>query len=441
MDLNTYSAGGSVSSPHSRELVGGTLMLQHAYEQLKLAAKGALFHCYTALQQPFERPVRLRVYYPLDELGFEEVAHQRIRDRLAAGGDGDLAIDFGELEGAVPFLVLRTLPGQSARTWWNRSAPAPARLARLGVAVSASSRASTPAQRVELTLDRLFVDERADALVITLDALGEYPTRAEVRQMSRLVVRELVLGFPPECFDPARADEVGLERQESADVYRLGAILYELATGHHPYFRSDEDVADSVAELVNELGRRPQPPATGSARLDAVIMSALRLDPQRRPSLAELHRRLGAVSLGEEIGGGSATAGGQTAPRHGPRRGGVVLKVLGLAMLLLASSGATYYFTHQPPREVAIILTSDPPGMTFQRIDENGQTERLGPAPVLIEEQAVTAPIRLQPIYGDGTLGTVQTVRPDMLEAYDACRSLHVKFQGGRNGQQGALPD
>jgi serine/threonine-protein kinase len=87
-----------------------------------------------------------------------------------------------------------------------------------------------------------------------------------------------------------------------ADVYALGVILYEMATGHVP-FQADT----YMGVLTQHLYVRPTPPSelTPEPRdlggLEAVIMRALEKKPEDRfASMAELERELSRVMRPEE---------------------------------------------------------------------------------------------------------------------------------------------
>ena len=88
---------------------------------------------------------------------------------------------------------------------------------------------------------------------------------------------ELLLGF-----------EMDRERCREADIYALGASLYELVTGHPPF------LADTMEELRWKVTfEQPAAPRSGDGRLDEVILEALRKDPSSRPgSAGEMVERL-----------------------------------------------------------------------------------------------------------------------------------------------------
>ncbi|HEX7256297.1 MAG TPA: serine/threonine-protein kinase [Gaiellaceae bacterium] len=78
----------------------------------------------------------------------------------------------------------------------------------------------------------------------------------------------------------------------AADLYSLGAVLYELLAGRPPY------TFESLAELTVKQREGPPPPIPGvSPELEEVVVHCLRADPSERPpSAAALARELAQAS-------------------------------------------------------------------------------------------------------------------------------------------------
>ncbi len=109
------------------------------------------------------------------------------------------------------------------------------------------------------------------------------------------VLAEAAAGFsslspaytPPEQFEPSTYGEPG----RRTDVYRLGAVVYELLTGQPPY---DESGA-ALIDAVTDPDRTPDPPSEhtdlagthdGPEAVDELIQTALAVDPADRYATA-----------------------------------------------------------------------------------------------------------------------------------------------------------
>lgn len=86
-----------------------------------------------------------------------------------------------------------------------------------------------------------------------------------------------------------------VERPALVDVYRVGALIFSMATGQAPV---DGDSAPSVLYRIlrGEVSRAASTIAPSAAPLDAVIARAMALDPgDRYPSAAAMERDLSAA--------------------------------------------------------------------------------------------------------------------------------------------------
>jgi serine/threonine protein kinase len=112
---------------------------------------------------------------------------------------------------------------------------------------------------------------------------------ADVDSLDGVTQAGSMLGTPgymaPEQIDDAHV--VG----PAADVYSLGAILYEILAGESPHPRGNAAITSTVrGEIVGPAQRRPDrnvPP-----ELDALCMSALGSNAEKRPSVKQLAERI-----------------------------------------------------------------------------------------------------------------------------------------------------
>ena len=166
---------------------------------------------------------------------------------------------------------------------------------------------------------------------------------ARATEASRLTEIGTVLGTAA-YFAPEQA--AGGEVTAAADVYSLGAVLYELLTGRPPY------VFDSFAELaVKHLGQ-PITPARELApgvppELEDVVMRTLARLPQDRPASAAAFARQLALASPEPPTqplprpSGIVASDVRTAPSPGPvRYGGLNRRRLAVAAAVVAAAAA-----------------------------------------------------------------------------------------------------
>src|SRR5581483_8103375 len=126
--------------------------------------------------------------------------------------------------------------------------------------------------------------------------------KLQVRAQPDRTLQGVILGTPA-YMAPEQAAGKSEEITPAADVYALGAILYELLTGGPP-FR-----ADSVTELLAQVqARAPTPPGQLrhdlDASLEAICLKCLQKDPAARyGSAAVLAKDLGCFLAGRAIPG------------------------------------------------------------------------------------------------------------------------------------------
>jgi predicted ATPase len=211
----------------------------------------------------------------------------------------------GECQGQ-PFLVLEFVEGQTLRALVG-PCPDLARLLPLFRQVAEALRVAHAAGVVHRDLKPENLMVRPDGYVKVLD-FG----------LARLPRPPAGAGPPAVDTDPgaligtmgymspeqARAERAG----SASDIFSLGIVLYELATGRHP-FQAGAGISTLLAlaaePVVPPTPLNPEVPAP----LAALILQMLDMDPRRRPTAAEVE-----AVLADLTGGGAAPASGAAAP-------------------------------------------------------------------------------------------------------------------------------
>src|SRR5712691_7742329 len=105
------------------------------------------------------------------------------------------------------------------------------------------------------------------------------------------LTRHDVVCGTPQYMAPEQATGSGLD--ERCDLYAVGVILYQMATGHLPF-----DGQNSMEVLTKHVNERPIPPrqrqpdAPISEAMESLILRALEKDPMLRPQTAAEFREL-----------------------------------------------------------------------------------------------------------------------------------------------------
>jgi class 3 adenylate cyclase len=228
----------------------------------------------------------------LDESGLARV--RREAQAMARLGDHPNIVtvfDFGE-ESGTTFLVCQYMGGGSVEDLLTRSEGK-------GLGIDDSVRIATQIARAldhAHTRGVVHRDVKPGNVWLGDDGgakLGDFGL-AIALDRSRLTAEGMMLGTVA-YMAPEQA--LGRPPDARSDLYSLGAMLYEMLTGHPP-FLGDE----AVAVISQHIGTAPVRPAWHnqdvSPMLEALVLSLLAKDPEARPATAaEVVEQLAAASV------------------------------------------------------------------------------------------------------------------------------------------------
>ncbi|MBZ0236165.1 MAG: protein kinase, partial [Deltaproteobacteria bacterium] len=324
----SVSASSVLTSPVTREDLVGTMLLGR-YSVTRKIGQGGMGAVYEATHTLIGKRVAVKVL--LDKYARKEQVVARLEQeaRLASSIGHEHIIDitdFGTTEDGRTFVVMEFLEGESLAELLAREGPLPeARIVDIAFQVASALGAAHDKGIVhrDVKPENVFLLRRKDrdfAKVVDFGISKSLRSSdAGEDDSPRLTQTGMVLGTPlymsPE---QARGDE---DLDHRIDIYALGVIMYELATGRVPF--TGTNYLSIISQVLNDT---PKPPRTYrpelSDELEAVILKALEKDrEQRYQSTAEM---LADLSVLADDPTHSTQRARITGPRrYAPKKGGL----------------------------------------------------------------------------------------------------------------------
>ncbi|WP_069735082.1 serine/threonine-protein kinase [Streptomyces sp. EN27] len=283
-----------------------TRLIQSRYRLLELIGRGGMGEVWRALDEALGRQVAVKCLKPLGphhDQDFTRVLRERFRReaRVAASLQHrgvTVVHDFGEYEGVL-YLVMELLDGQNLSQLLeeNQQHPLPVEHVVDIAEQVADALGYTHRQGiVHRDLKPANIMRLTDGTVKICD-FGIARLGHDISMTSRLTTTGLAMGTP-HYMSPEQIS--GKEVDHRSDLYSLGCVLYEIATGVPPF-----DQEDAWAVLVGHRDTPPEPLRTHRAELpgffDRVVLDLLAKAPEERPvDAGDLRRRIVLGRTGEQ---------------------------------------------------------------------------------------------------------------------------------------------
>jgi len=260
--------------------------------------RGSMGTVFKASDPMIERTVAVKTINALQiQDGGVEPRRRFLREAKAAGRLSHPCIvtiyDVGEFEDTA-YIVMELLEGRSLKDILDRGEGIPLATAAQIVLQTADAIGFAHRQGV------VHRDIKPGNLMLTKQGLVKITDFgiARIDQMSR--TRTGVVIGSPRYMSPEQVS--GRKADGRSDVFSLGIVLYELATGVAPFDAARPE--DFLTLMQNIVSKQPEPPSRVNpavpASLDAIVARALRKNPEERYAKAEeLGEALRAVLQGD----------------------------------------------------------------------------------------------------------------------------------------------
>jgi serine/threonine protein kinase/tetratricopeptide (TPR) repeat protein len=268
-------------------------------------------------------------------------------------------VDFGHLEDQRPFLVMQYIAGRSLRALIPQGGMP---LERVADIVRQAARALTAAHEVgvchrDLKPENIMVQIRTGEEQVKLIDFGIASVRDSDAESTPTKVAGTGVYMAPEQFWG--------ESSPASDIYQLGVVAYEMATGIVPFGKSAPDgllQQKMKAPRVPPKDLRPDLPA---AAQDAILRALLPDPHERYPRARDFGDALAAALLGgpvEDVGAGQTAISTEpltSPPIRGDARRHSRLRMLAAAVALAAlvlAVGAVFRILKPPASDSVAVL-------------------------------------------------------------------------------------
>jgi len=274
--------------------------LAPSYQVIRPLGKGGMGTVFLAREPSLKRLVAVKVLSP--ELAQDEEAHVRFEREAqsvaALAHPGVVGIyGVGQLPDRTPYFVMQYVAGRSLAERIEADGALPIAEARRIVAEVASALAAAHAKGIihrDIKPANVLQDEASGRVLVSDFGLAAVEAPSPEQADMRLTQTGMRVGTP-QYMSPEQL--IAEQVTERTDIYALGLLAYELATGKGPFAASTpgELIAAHLRDVPPRLMAKR---ADADPELDALVAACLEKDPSKRPSAQDIADRLAPRGVG-----------------------------------------------------------------------------------------------------------------------------------------------
>ena len=269
--------------------------LRNRYEVKELVGEGSTATVYKAVDQRLGREVALKVLLP----NVRDTVRKRFFQEATAvamlNHPGIMAIYDMDEEGEAHFLVVEYVEGDTLADFIPTT---PEKVIDIGRQIALALHYAHERQIIHRDIKPANIKVNSSGQVKIMDLGLALP-----RDAKRVTTAGMIIGTPA-YLSPEQAQ--GLPLDYRTDIYSLGIVLYEMATGQLPF------LSDDIPALLMQHVKQPPAPlrllnAEVPVALETVILKALEKNPARRFQSAGAFAQALSASLNPENGSEAPT--------------------------------------------------------------------------------------------------------------------------------------
>jgi serine/threonine protein kinase len=258
------------------------------YQVLRLLGQGGMGYVFEAVDSELQRTVALKVMKPA--LALDDSARKRFlreaRAMASVKNDHIVSIHHVGQSNNVPFLAMEFLSGESLEKRLERpgrmSVP---EIVRLSIEIARGLAAAHARGLIHRDIKpaNIWLETKDDGAAVSCVKILDFGLARLTGEESHLTQVGMLMGTPaymaPEQVEGKPADA-------RCDLFSLGCVMYEMATGTTPF-----EGPTSIAVLMAVAHKHPKPPREVNPDLPPPlakrILQLLSKDPQQRPASAQ----------------------------------------------------------------------------------------------------------------------------------------------------------